>query len=300
MATLNTTSAVVQPDRSTLIAVAWGSMLLPASVPWIWSLWTGTPMPFWINWVGCGGVLLLWLLALTWPGLRPLRNYLLALLVLLAADALRNQLLVSPAFTTWTKTAGWGVALVADRALRWFPTLLLLLTAVATGRRRRDVFLAKGDLQAPVQPNALFKKPRPWIAEAREFIVYFSLGIIIFNWLLLHPDLTRLAQALVNLPLILLGAALNSSGEEVRFRAVLMGQLVPALGARQALWLQATFFGLVHWAGNPSGPLGVLMAGFLGWFLGKSVLETRGLAIAVTSHFLLNIIQGLMFALVQA
>ncbi len=79
-----------------------------------------------------------------------------------------------------------------------------------------------------------------------------------------------------------------------------MGQLVPALGPQQALWLQATFFGLVHWAGNPSGPLGVLLAGFLGWFLGKSVLETRGLAIAVTSHCLLNTIQYLMFALIQA
>ncbi|MDQ5850502.1 MAG: CPBP family intramembrane metalloprotease [Chloroflexota bacterium] len=176
----------------------------------------------------------------------------------------------------------------------------MLLTVVAIGRGRWDVFLTKGDLRAPVQPNAIFKKPRPWIMEAREFIVIFSLGIIIFNWLLLHPDLGRLGLAISNLPFILLGAALNSSSEETMFRAVLLGQLVPALGAQQALWLQATFFGLVHWSGNPSGPLGVLLAGFLGWFLGKSVLETRGLAIAIASHFLLNTIQYVMFALVQA
>ena len=300
MATLQTTQARAQPVRSTLIAFGWAAMLVPALLPIIWDLWTGNPFPSWMNWLASGFVLVLWMLALAWPALRPLRGYMLALLALAAGNAIRVELVGSAAYTSWTGTAGWGTALVVDRALRWIPTLLMLLTVFATGLRRGDVFLAQGDIRAPIRPNAIFKKPRPWIAEAREFIVIFSLGIIIFNWLLLHPDLSRFAQALVNLPFILLGAALNSSSEEVTFRSVLMGRLVPALGPQQALWLQATFFGLVHWAGNPSGPLGVLLAGFLGWFLGKSVLETRGLAIAVTSHFLLNTIQHIMFAMVAA
>ena len=300
MATLQTTKASAQPAHSALIAFAWGAMLVPAFLPIVWDIWTGNPFPSWMNWLASGFVLVLWMLALAWPAMRPLRGYMLALLALAAGNAIRVELIESAAYTTWVQTARWGVELVADRALRWIPTLLMLFTVFASRLGRRDVFLAKGDLQAPVQPNALFKKSRPWIAEAREFIVIFSLGIIIFNWLLLHPDLSRFAQALANLPFILLGAALNSSSEEVTFRSVLMGRLVPALGYQQALWLQATFFGLVHWAGNPSGPLGVLLAGFLGWFLGKSVLETRGLAIAVASHFLLNTIQGIMFAMVGA
>ncbi|MDQ5850501.1 MAG: hypothetical protein M3380_00215 [Chloroflexota bacterium] len=120
MVTLNPSRAAAGSAHPTLIAVAWGAMLLPACVPWIWSLWTGHPMPSWMNWLACVLTLVLWLLALTLSSLRPLRGYVLALLALTAADAVRNELIESAAYTTWTTTAGWGPALVADRALRWF------------------------------------------------------------------------------------------------------------------------------------------------------------------------------------
>jgi ABC-type antimicrobial peptide transport system permease subunit len=36
----------------------------------------------------------------------------------------------------------------------------------------------------------------------------------------------------------------------------------------------------------PSGILGVLLSSFLGWFLGKSMLETKGFTWAWLIHFL--------------
>jgi hypothetical protein len=36
--------------------------------------------------------------------------------------------------------------------------------------------------------------------------------------------------------------------------------------------------------------VGVVLAGFLGWFLAKSVLETRGIGLAWFIHFVLDVI----------
>jgi hypothetical protein len=48
-------------------------------------------------------------------------------------------------------------------------------------------------------------------------------------------------------------------------------------------------FGIGHFYGIPYGVIGVLMAGFLGWWLGKSMLETRGLWWAWFIHFVQDV-----------
>jgi ABC-type antimicrobial peptide transport system permease subunit len=45
------------------------------------------------------------------------------------------------------------------------------------------------------------------------------------------------------------------------------------------------FFGLGHFYGVPSGVLGVILSSFLGWFLGKSLFETKGFFWAWLCHF---------------
>ena len=44
-------------------------------------------------------------------------------------------------------------------------------------------------------------------------------------------------------------------------------------------------FGIPHYFGNPGRIPGVLMAGFLGWIAGLSILETGGIAWAWGIHF---------------
>lgn len=62
------------------------------------------------------------------------------------------------------------------------------------------------------------------------------------------------------------------------------------VGKPQALLLMASYFGIGHFYGLPYGVIGVLMAGFLGWFLGKSMLETRGLFWAWLIHFVQDVL----------
>jgi len=55
-------------------------------------------------------------------------------------------------------------------------------------------------------------------------------------------------------------------------------------------FVSAILFGSVHYWGSPGGILGVLVAGFLGWFLTKSILETKGIFWAWWIHFLQDVI----------
>jgi membrane protease YdiL (CAAX protease family) len=94
------------------------------------------------------------------------------------------------------------------------------------------------------------------------------------------------ALALPLIPVALLIAAINAFNEEFTLRAAPISQLWQALGKWRALAVTSLFFGIGHYYGVPSGLLGVLLATFLGWFLGKSMLETKGFSWAWLIHFL--------------
>ncbi|TLN09851.1 CPBP family intramembrane metalloprotease [bacterium] len=82
-----------------------------------------------------------------------------------------------------------------------------------------------------------------------------------------------------------MAAVLNAFSEEMTYKASFLSVLEGAVGRQQALLLMAAFFGILHFYGVPYGIIGVLMAGLLGWLLGKSMLETRGLFWAWFIHF---------------
>ena len=50
--------------------------------------------------------------------------------------------------------------------------------------------------------------------------------------------------------------------------------------------MAAYFFGIAHYFGTPGGMLGGIASVFMGWILGKAVVETRGLFWAWWIHFL--------------
>jgi len=92
------------------------------------------------------------------------------------------------------------------------------------------------------------------------------------------------------LPMILLLAAMNAFNEEMTYRASMLATLEPAIGPQHALWNAAVFFGIGHYFGVPYGIVGVIMATFLGWLLGKAMLETRGFFWSWFIHFLQDVL----------
>jgi membrane protease YdiL (CAAX protease family) len=92
------------------------------------------------------------------------------------------------------------------------------------------------------------------------------------------------------LPSILFYAALNAFAEEMTYRAPMLATLEPAVGSIQALWLSAAFFGIAHYFGTPGGAVGAALSVFMGWILGKAMIETRGLFWAWWIHFLADVV----------
>ncbi|MBT2286084.1 CPBP family intramembrane metalloprotease [Paenibacillus polymyxa] len=91
--------------------------------------------------------------------------------------------------------------------------------------------------------------------------------------------------------LILIFALMNAFSEEIIFRFSFVAVVSKnGLSPYVAQGLAASIFGVVHYFGNPGGIPGVLMAAFIGWFLAKSMLETKGFFWALTIHFLQDVV----------
>jgi uncharacterized protein len=72
-----------------------------------------------------------------------------------------------------------------------------------------------------------------------------------------------------------------------------LGIVVPLYGTVEASYIMlisAIAFGAPHLRGMPNGLIGAVMAGFLGWLLAKSVLETHGIFWAWFIHFLQDVV----------
>ena len=93
-------------------------------------------------------------------------------------------------------------------------------------------------------------------------------------------------------PLLLLLALMNSFTEEVIYRLSFSTIVADqGLNPRIAELLAALVFGGVHYFGvAPNGIPGALMAGFIGWFLAKSINETKGFFWAWAIHFAQDVV----------
>jgi hypothetical protein len=90
-------------------------------------------------------------------------------------------------------------------------------------------------------------------------------------------------------------AVLNATNEELIFRVALIEGLSPSLGtgmltATVVALISGLLFGLPHWFGHPGGPLGALLAGFLGWLAATATIQTGGIAWAWSLHVVLDVV----------
>lgn len=110
------------------------------------------------------------------------------------------------------------------------------------------------------------------------------------QYLSLRPGSDLMLKVVPILPSILFYAALNAFNEEITFRSPMLATLEPISGSKHALWLSAYFFGFAHYFGTPGGLVGGTLSIFMGWILGKGMLETRGFFWTWWIHFLSDIV----------
>lgn len=274
-------------------AAAWGVMLLVSMLPNILVHEVAHLSPSWLFWAKVGLLFLLGLVSWFRTFLAPLRPF---FLILASIYLMEGGVSLASGSTIWQGWFGGPDAPFVRHMLgiqlgRLLVSVGMIAFLCVLGYRREEFFLVKGTLNAPIQTVRWlgFSKPEPWTRFGGQFAVYISLGTLFFLFLAGRPSASILVQALPWLPAVLLFAAMNAFSEEMTYRASLLAGLEKAVGSRQALWVTAIFFGLGHYFGVPYGMVGVVMAGFLGWMLGKAMLETRGFFWAWLIHFLQDV-----------
>jgi membrane protease YdiL (CAAX protease family) len=218
---------------------------------------------------------------------RPLRGMLVVFLVIYVVEAWLF-LSVIPQSQIYRNVVGddANVAFFGERLLRIGAVLVMLIVVLLMGFRRRDLYLAVGDLKATAEPTRLKipHKAEPWTTFGRNYAI-ISVGLLLlFLVPALQPSLANFSVGLLVFAAVCAG--MNSFAEEFLYRSALIPQVLPMFGKGATLMLVPAWFGLAHYFGVPNGLTGVLLAGIGGWFFAKSMIETRGIAWAWFLHFL--------------
>lgn len=189
-----------------------------------------------------------------------------------------------------------GNSFIDDKLKYQFLTLGLALLVMAVtylfAPENFRRYFRLGQLNAPSEPVKILGigASDNWLTIGRSFAVVISLATGAFIYLGVAQGHSLEAVNYIYLPFVLILAALNAFTEESLTRFGVVANLDGVL-PRPAIYLvSALVFGIPHFFGVPGGWLGSLMAGFLGWLLAKSVVETRGLFWAWFIHFLQDVI----------
>jgi hypothetical protein len=291
-------------NRTTLLAVAWAVLLLVSTLPMIiLQEIFNISIPFQTRMLtSLALALFMVILTFLWSAIRPLRGFFIVFIILFIAEGFFYGYMGNlPSLDPYLESSEFVPSLLSTQVLRMAVTLVMLAGLLIIKKKREAFYLVKGDLAAVADPMPpIMKQPASWRVLGRELSLYISLGTLVFLLIAAFPSLSvqfqqgmlggMLSQMLVLIPFVLLMAAMNAFSEELTYKASFLSVLENPVGKRQALLLMAAFFGLGHYYGVPYGIIGVLMAGFLGWLLGKSMLETRGFAWAWFIHFLQDVL----------
>lgn len=271
----------------------WSIVLLASDLPnAIWQSLLGEP-PAWLFWAKIGLLLVLILISLVWKPIQIVRPYFFLLLVLMLALWGMNWFRGTTVYSQWENRVDWVVAMAGFQLLKLVVVFIMIVVLLVIGRRWKDFFLSRGQLDAPIKSinneKKTGKRSISWgllglilgLCIAPLTLLFFGLGNL--------PTSSLLIKALPYFPAALLFAATNAFSEEMQFRASLLSDLQKAIGPDQAIWLTATFFGFAHYFGGaPAGIPGVLIAGLLGALFAKCMLGSKGIVVPWFIHFCQN------------
>lgn len=232
------------------------------------------------------------LVSFAWKPARPLRGFAALWLIVFGGSALLSGLDFRwPALEEHLGDTPWVRRMQPEQFSKFALTLLVAAGLLVLGTGRRALYLAPGRLDAPIRPVRWmgFPKPDSWVRFGGQFGIYIPLGMAFAAWLVSRPSPELWARVFPALPAILLFAAMNAFYEEMTYRASMLAVLEPYAGTGHAWAMSALYFGIAHFYGVPYGWLGVALATFNGWLLGKAMLETRGMFWAWWMHFLQDV-----------
>jgi membrane protease YdiL (CAAX protease family) len=281
----------VKNRQTTVVVVAWIVTLIISTLPTIlWhEIYGQEPSWFLAGKIALLGVMIA--LSYVWQGIKGLRQYFIVFLVLYMAESATGWIGGVPQWRIWFSANAFSTSMLGTQILRFTVALVMVITMLLIKHRRSEFFLVRGNANAPVEPVRWLglKQGVRWYRFGLILSLCISLGTLAFLIFFGRPSINVLVMVIPLIPVVLLLAVMNSFSEEMNYRASQLAALNGVLSDQHALLLTATYFGLAHYYGVPYGVIGVLMAGLLGWLLGKSMLETKGFFWAWLIHFLQDV-----------
>lgn len=258
------------------VSVAWIAGLIASNLAVVvWLTVLGEPsLPIWLGPLELVVLTAIASLMSRRSAARPLRHYFWMLPAIMLGQIAASAVTQTEAWISWAREVPAVVSFAAANGVKIVPATTLALTFVGSGLTREDLFLTIGDLRARFRRRD-GRRTMPWGALIALAIPLTTLPVLANVVAVRQPELP-LAVALALAPVIVVGAAANTLLEEFIFRQGLLARLVPTVGEGHALGITSLRFGIGHWFGNPSGPIGVLFATLLGLFAGKCMLDCRG------------------------
>ena len=278
-----------RPSKLPLL-VAWAVVLLVSALPTVFAQevfgQAVSPDGYTLFSLAVIGIALVF--AFAWKPLRGLLPFLALFVVFVGGRWLvYNRIDTLGRYPAWLANSSFSVSMLAEQSLHLIVTALIVGALLLMGKKPRDFYLAKGDLNAPTGPVRWMGvgPGTRWGKFGLILTLCISLGTLTFLVVAGRPSLDLAVRVLPYLPAILLAATLNALTEEINYKASFLSVLESPVGPRQALYMVAFYFGMAHYYGVPYGIVGVILATFLGWILAKSMQETRGLFWAWFIHF---------------
>ena len=277
-------------NHLTLIITAWVATLLSSNLLLIISRELYHAEPGWIFQVRLSVLGVALLAALLRQELRPLLKYVLVIAMLFLLEFIAGWIGASQFWQRAFSSSSFSVSMASTQALRLLVSLGMVMVMMNLQKKPALFFLTRGKPDAIAEPIPLIMtKPVLWSRLGWILAACISGGTMAFLLLGSIHEGNAAARLLPLLPAVLIFAAMNAFSEEMSYRAAPLSVLEEPLGKNQSLLLTSLFFGLGHFYGIPYGVMGVIMASLLGWFLGKSMLETRGFGWAWFIHFLQDV-----------
>jgi membrane protease YdiL (CAAX protease family) len=169
---------------------------------------------------------------------------------------------------------------------------ILVTTVTLLLNPKSKQFLGKGQLSViPEKEKWLgINGKSSWKSNGLQLLFFISMATGIFMFLAVKYTNSLGNFQLSFIPLIVLFSFTNALTEELIFRFGVVGGLFNDFSKLTIMILSALLFGLPHYFGWPSGIIGVIMSGALGYILCKATIETKGLSMAWTIHFVQDLI----------
>lgn len=129
-----------------------------------------------------------------------------------------------------------------------------------------------------------------WLEIALTLGLFITLGTGIFMFFQLKKAGADYRYFLFSLLWAIPFSVANAFSEEAIFRIGIVSPLFGIFSVSAIVLISGIVFGAPHYFGMPSGIVGALMAGFLGWLLAMSLVETQGLFLAWAIHFVQDVV----------